>query len=185
MWVPETNSDFMDRAPWVRPRDLHFRALPGDLMQPARHCIRPAAQEAVEPPGLPTPTSWKVSTAKVPLYGTWPSYNYGFCCVHFFSMTTWSLSANQDKITDNKGLENHQAVSTEATIPHLCKDERCPCTHWTAAGHPNGECQGMVIKGRGRGRRKEPCSETALNSVTTLRMAEKAQQLTDEPGLEL
>lgn len=94
-------------------------------------------------------------------------------CTFFFSMTTWSLSANQDKITDNKGLENNQAVGTEATIPHLCKDERCPCTHWTAAGHPNGECQDMVIKGWGSGRRKEPCSEIALNSVTTLRWQRK------------
>lgn len=74
----------------------------------------------------------------------------------FFSMTTWSLSAIQDKITDNKGLENNQSVSTEATILHLCKDKRRPCTHWTAVGHPNGDHQGTVIKGRGSRRKKSP-----------------------------
>lgn len=44
----------------------------------------------------------------------------------------------------------------------------------------------MVIKVRGGGRRKqEPKREIALNNVTTPRLAEKAQQLTDEPGSEL
>lgn len=39
-------------------------------------------------------------------------------------------------------------------IPHPRKDRRRHCTPWTAAGHPHGDHQGMVIKGWG-GRRKK------------------------------
>lgn len=72
-----------------------------------------------------------------------------------FSVTTWSLSAYQDKITDNKGLENNRSISTEATIPHPCKNRGWPCTQSTAAGHPHGDHQGMVTKGLGGGREEE------------------------------
>ena len=42
-----------------------------------------------------------------------------------------------------------------------------------------------MIKGQGSGTRKKGPTVKALNSVTTLWRAEKAQQLTDAPGLEL
>lgn len=148
MWVPGINSDFIVKlhgwgsGTWILGR---YQMI---LMQPAQHCGGA--------PRLPIPTSWKVSTAKVPLYETWPHTTITSVVYIFFPMATWSLSANQDKITDNKGPENNQAVSTEATIPHLCKDKSFPCTRWTAAGHPNGECQGMVIKGREVGGGKSP-----------------------------
>lgn len=172
MWIPGTNSDSMDQAPWVGPRPAFWGAT-GWFW-----CSQPTT--VLDPlPRAPYSNQLKSFHSKGDLNTTITSVVYIF----FNDYLEPFCKSRQDHWHQRAGKypgcrhwsNNPPSLQGRETSLHTLISCRSP--KWWVPRHGNQRL--------GSGRRKEPRSEIALNSVTALRMAEKAQQLTDEPGLEL
>lgn len=82
------------------------------------------------------------------------------------------LSEYQDKITDNQGLENNQAVGIETVIVHPCKDRRDMGTENRHRVHKWGSHQITAVKGRGDETAERASGETGLHNVAAPLVAE-------------
>lgn len=87
----------------------------------------------------------------------------------FFFSDYPRLSEYQDKIADNKGLENNQTVGTETVIVHPCKDWRDIYTENRHRAHKWEITKSQQSKVGEMRWEKEPSGETGLNNVATPR----------------
>lgn len=82
------------------------------------------------------------------------------------------LSEYQDKITDNKGLENNQAVGIETVIIHPCKDQRDIYTENRHRVHKWGSHPITALRGQGDEMAERASGETGLHNVAAPLVAE-------------